>query len=307
MSAPHRPFLLRFTLALLGMLLLMAVGFAVLGWMVSRHQDWAVRAIGSERKARLWDWYLGFMANVLPGDQDGDGVCDGAELFLGSDPRNPMSNADMHASYPSQRTIIAYCGDRMTTRWVMRSYYVESVRWPTGFRAVVSADEPVLLPKGGGGSPTKGPLVVPMNARGEVEFDIMAEGAFRDVHVEFSNAANNKSLGWMPAMFPGWRTVPIPASIEGGPARSPHNHVRWKGDVGISYNNDLKWVAPDGWTGAYVIEAAREEGDGSWRPVATVKSTATTWSIFEKPWDVSFPRYYGPLKFRVMPVSPTPP
>ena len=305
MSAPPRPFLLRFTLALLGMLLLMAVVFAGLGWMVARDYGWVRDALGVGTADHLRHSYLVFMMNLMPGDMDGDGVCDGAELFLGTDPRNPTSYPPFIADCVSRPTIIAYCGERISTRWAQITIERGNGRWPRGFRAVVSSDEPVLLPKDGTELPTKGPLIVPVNERGEVEFDILAEHPFWQAHVDFGNAANNTSIGPVPARFPGWRTPPIPASINGGrPVAAIHRdaHTEW-----FTYKEGaLEWVAPADWMGDYVIEAAREEDAGSWLPVRAMKSINSQWNFGSDPWRF-FPGYTGPLKFRVVPVSPTPP
>ncbi len=112
MSAPHRPFLRRFTLALLGMLLLMAVVFAGLGWMVARKPANVISVIGLDKERRLWSWYLVFMANLLSGDRDGDLVCDGAELFCGTDPNSAVSCWPIRVSciFHSTNPTIAYCG-----------------------------------------------------------------------------------------------------------------------------------------------------------------------------------------------------
>ena len=302
MSAPSRPFLLRFTLALLGMLLLMAVVFAGLGWMVARDFSRLSGAIGGERALRLWHWYFAFTVNLLPGDRDGDGVCDGAELFLNSDPNNPKNDPGFEALCLAHPAITAYCGERLTTRWAekMRN---ESVRWPRGFRAVVSANQPVLLPKGGAGPPTKGPLIVPVNERGEVEFDILAERVFWNVHVDVRSAANHRYLGPVRAFFPGWRLPPLPTSIDAGPAYAAfRREVNWQKREGAAY--DMRWVFAD-WNGDYVLEAAHGVGDGGWQPVLAVESKLKDVWFSSGFWDF-FPGYRGPLKFRVVPVSATP-
>lgn len=222
MSAPHRPFFLRFTLAMLGTVLLMAVLFVGLGWVVWAHMDWVRKIVGQEKAFRLSDWYMARMMDVLPGDRDGDGACDGAEVFWNSDPQNPWNTPLFHPYCISRPSIIGYCGERLTTRW--GHDLINGLQpWPRGFRAVVTADEPVLLLKDAVGPPTKGPLVVTANARGEVEFDMLAESVFWDAHVEFDNSAG--SLGGRGfCRFPGWRT-PMPVSIKGGPPSEPLNLV----------------------------------------------------------------------------------
>ena len=304
MSAPHRPSLLRFTLALLGMLLLMALGFAGLGWMVARDFGRVSEVIGGKNARHLWHWYFAFMVNSMSGDRDGDGVCDGAELFLHSDPNNPQSDPGVEELCLGHPTITSYCGERLTTRWTQKMNN-ESVRWPRGFRAIVSANQPVLLPKGGTGPPTKGPLTVAVNERGEVEFDILAERIFSNAYVEFRNAATHRYFGVERAFFPGWRLPPLPASIDGGPAyaafRREHN---WQKRERAEY--DMGQVIRDGWNGDYVIEAARELGDGGWQPILAVESKLKDVWFSSGFWDF-FPGYTGPLKFRVVPVSATPP
>ena len=302
MSAPSRPFLLRFTLALLGMMLLMTVVFVGLGWMVVRQFEVMYRVLGEERENRLWDWYFGFMVNLMPGDRDGDGVCDGWELFDGTDPKNPMSFPAFGALCLSRPTIVAYCGERMSTRWVQGGYSDLNVRWPRGFTAVVSAEEPVLLPKGGAGPPTRGPLVVPVNERGELEFDFLAESGLPNVQIVFGNAAHNRDMMYSYAHFPGWRKPPIPASIDGG---SPVAAFKGGKDGAIA-EHPVGWVTPLGWSGGYIIEAALAEGNENWLPVGVAEPTETLWRFGNSRWEF-FPGYTGPLKFRVVPVIPTPP
>lgn len=301
MSAPPRPFLRRFTLALLGMLLLMAVVFTGLGWIVARDFRRVCGVIGVARGFRLSNFYLGIMATLMAGDRDADGVCDGVELLLGTDPRNSMSCPEFNFMWVSPDPKVAYCGERVAAR-CLQVTELGDVRWPRGFRALVSANEPILLPKDGAGPPTKGPLVVPVNESGEVKFDIMAESSFGDVRVEFGNAANNQGLKYEVARFPGWRAPPITASINGGPSVAVPLSLPIFDD-GL---RNIQWGAPVGWSSGYVIEAAREAGNGIWQPVHEVRPTETRWKFANDPWNY-FDDYTGPLKFRVVPVSPTPP
>lgn len=335
MSAPNRPFFLRFTLALLGMLVLMAVVFVGLGWIVVRRSGWIIPALGNERTGRLQDWYAVFLMKLLPDDRDRDGVCDGSELLCATDPRNPTDGFAVlrFVARPTAPTaIIAFCGERLPMRGVQwRS--VGEWPWPKGFKAVVSADQPVLLLKNGTGPPTKGPLVVPVNVRGEVEFDILAEAAFGDVSVTLSNPANGKTiLNPLSACFPGWRmpllsaspneselervaqhfkthgTQVRPAPPNGSqPYSDVLNHLIWRGD-----QDALKRVAPDNWLGTYIIEASPEQEAESWRPIYLVdpalvsRYPSSEWSFGNYP-STRLPGSTGPLKYRFVPASPTPP
>ncbi len=146
--------------------------------------------------------------------------------------------------------------------------------------------------------------MVPVNEHGEVEFDMLAESVFEAVYVDFGNAANDQNLGRDRACFPGWRTPPIPVSIDNGP---PDAAFRGgvKGESFKDFKHVMKWSAPADWSGNYVVEAARGEGDEEWQPAHVVESAKTEWDGFEI-WNV-FPFYTGPLKLRVVPASPTPP
>ncbi len=300
MSASPRPFHLRFTLALLGMVLFMVVGFAGLGWIVRWREDWVAKVVGGDGLSRLWCGYYYFLANAMPGDADGDGVCDGAELWEGTDPDNRKSHDNFNVGCLSQSPEIAFYGERLATRWVQVFGYAQ-IRWPRRFRAVVSADEPILLPKDGAGPPTKGPLLVDVNERGELEFDIMGEQAFQgSVAVRFDNAVTNESIGFASAHFYGWRTMPIPVSVDGGPPRADFP------DRGKEVRHYMKWEAPADWKGCYVVEVAREDGNGGWQPVWTVQAPATDSSFSYDPWSY-FTDYRGPVKLRVVPASVTPP
>ncbi len=328
MSAPPRPFLFRFTLAILGTLLLIAVVFAGLGWIVVRQSGWITPALGNERTLRLRDWYVIFMMKLLPVDRDGDGVCDGSELLDSTDPRNP-TDGFANVRYVSQPTVTAFCGERLTMRGV-QWHWVGEWPWPKGFKAAVSADEPVLLPKNGTGRPTKGPLVLPVNERGEVEFDVLAETAFGDVRVTLSNAANGKKIrDPLSACFPGWRMPLLPTSSnESDLQLSAQNFERHvvplspsvsqpyanvvKQLIGKGDEDALSRIAPFGWSGAYLIEAAPEQGATIWKPVYLVDSprgkrhAGSAWSSGTD-LGAHFPGYTGPLKFRFVPVSSTPP
>lgn len=335
MSAPSRPFLFRFTLAMLGTLLLMAVVFAGLGWIVVRRSGWLIPSCGNERTHQLSIWYEVFLMKMLPDDRDGDGVCDGLELIYATDPRNPTDGFAVlrFAERPTSPTaFVAFCGERLSLRGVQWNP-VGEWPWPKGFKAVVSADQPVLLPKKGTGPPTKGPLVVPVNGRGEVEFDILAEAAFGDVSVTLSNAANGKTiLNPLSACFPGWRMPLLSASpneselervaqhfkshgrqVRPAPPNGSQpyadvlNHLIWSRD-----QDALKRVASDNWKGTYIIEASPEQGAESWRPIYLVDPTLVSrypnaeWSFGNYP-STRFPGYTGPLKYRFAPASPTPP
>ncbi len=309
MSAPSRSFFRRLALALLGMMMLVAVVFVALGWVVARHWEEVAKVIGRERQIRLTNWYVHFIVGLLPDDGDGDGVCDGAELYFESDPRNPTSRPVFLRHRLTTRGHsageIVYCGVRLVGRLVQDIDGTE-VRWPKGFKAVVSASEPVLLLRDDAGSPTRGPVSLTANERGEVAFEIMAESAFESVSIVSETATDAIGLGQVFRQFPGWRTPPIPASINGGPARA--SFIPWtvaKGATDDEY--EVKWSAPTGLTGDYVVEAAREGTDELWVGVRVVKSPETKMRFGSMLWVQNFSDYTGPLKLRVVPLSATHP
>ena len=245
-------------------------------------------------------WVLPFHGERDAGRQGWDGVCDGAELWEGTDPNNRKSHDNFNVRCLSQSPEIAFCGERLATRWVQEFGYAR-IRWPRGFTAKVSADQPILLLMGGAGPPTKGPLIVSVNGHGELEFDILAERIFEEtVEVKIANAATNKRIASAGAHFYGWRTAPIPASVDGGPPRADFP------DHGKAVNHYMKWEAPAGWKGFYIIESAPEGGNGGWQPWWYARAPQTDSFIGYGPWSY-FPDYRGPVKLRVVPVSPTPP
>src|SRR5947199_4318 len=90
---PRHPFLLRLSVAAVAMLLLSLACYVGLGWAVWTDQIWLSALVGEDRFNRLHTTYGNVMATLLPGDQDRDGVCDGAELFLHTSPRNPRQHS----------------------------------------------------------------------------------------------------------------------------------------------------------------------------------------------------------------------
>ncbi len=189
-------------------------------------------------------------------------------------------------------------------RWVV-SIGRQNIRWPRGFKAVVSAAFPVLLTKDGSGPPTNGPLLMMVNQHGELEFDIFAESVLGAGYLDFGNAVDNQNIDRFRLCFPGWRMLPIPASVDGGAIDIElHGGVTW--EMCRGFEHDVKWSTPAGWTGAYVVEVSRGEGDGNWRPMRVVESGLTQWTFGTDLWN-NFSGYLGPLRFRVVPVSSTPP
>lgn len=291
----------------------MAVGFAGLGWMVARQPKIVERAVGQKRIARLWSFYLRFLANSMSGDRDGDGVGDGVELWQGTDPQNSMSHYPLEFASSPRLIVIAFCGEPLAVRWMEGVGGAYTVRWPRGFRVTVSANEAMLRPKNGTGRPTGGALMLSVNERGEVECEILAESMPEYLaSVMFRSAVTNEFVGSSAVQVAGWRTVPIPVSIEGA---KPEAGIREEVKVGLMPGGGylLKWDAPTGWMGGYVIEAASEEGVQSWIPLQAMPLPIpggpvpeTTYFISREDWRF-FPGYTGPLKFRVVPVSATPP
>lgn len=216
-----------------GFLVLFIVVFFSLSWAVTRHRDWLERAVGGRMTEHLWRVCRDLAQRALPGDSDGDDVCDGLELFYQTDPRNPLSHPDVSVEpdHPMvgdciwRKEVILFCGERTRVRWV-EIVEGQRVRF-TRKNVMLSADEPALLTAGGTGKPTKGPLQVAVSPDGSVEFDLGAEQPIDiSIRVTLTLAGSGAWTHELPWEVAGW---PLP-SVEAYVCRDIPSLNRYDGN-----------------------------------------------------------------------------
>lgn len=168
---------------------------------------------------RIWLVCRDLAQRALPGDHDGDDVCDGLELFYQTDPRNPNSHPEVSVQpdHPMvgdglHGEVILYCGERTHSRWVET---VEGQRVCfTRKTVMLSADKPVLLATGGTGKPVQGPLEIAVSHDGSVEFDLGAEQPIDYfVHITLTCAGTGAWDHDLPLQVAGWPQAPVEAWV----------------------------------------------------------------------------------------------
>lgn len=322
MFVPHR-FVLRFTFASLGILLLMAVVFVALGWAVGQTL-YVARAIGRERAARLEVWYAHAAEAMIPWDTDGDGIRDGLEIFVGSDARNPRRHPQI--GFYARPTLF-YCGERTPLR-CGRFGYPEQWLWPRGFAVTITATStlvdpndrnsavlfsnpgefgvPVLLAKGATGPATAGPLTVRVPRDGYLEFDILGGQIFDDVSLNFTNVRTGERFSQAILIsVVGWRGTPITPHLVKGSRRLEYPLISNKEEDRFAVDT-FAWAASQEPVRRYVVEAARDEPGAEWRVIDLMHGQMTKSELGDRR-DSDFPGYSGPLKFRIVPTRASPP
>jgi hypothetical protein len=244
-------------LATVGVLLLLLGLFMGVGWIAARRSAWLNSALGEKPAQRVVGWYVAFMADWMADDRDGDDICEGVNLFYGQ----TRFNTDVVCV--SHRVLLGYCGERLHTRWLQ---YADGVqfRWPRGFSVSIAASGgPMLLLKGEVGQPVDSLLDVPVNERGEVEFDILAERSTAGSLI--FHIGDQRPYGDQTVQFPGERSAEF------------------------------------AWTGNFMIEASRTGRGESWVPVGYASIANDAWT-YELPAAENISGHVGSLKFRFVPI-----
>lgn len=321
MSSAQRS-LLRFALALIGLLLSLFVVYAGIGWIVWAHPDWGLRWLSVERYNQLNNSYEHAMAAFFSADSDGDGASDGLEMYLRMDPRNPQEHPAYACRWPGTtlavdaRVIDSFLNrphyeiematvsewHRVTERleFVNRDY-----SFPKGFQVRVRACPHWLLALPGGKS-TEGNLLVPVGPNGTVTFGMIpteqaASQPGNEPSFKIETFLTHEHVGTVFAqcLWP----VPLPPqepeidevlskdrAADGTLGRFPGFRV---------YR--VRWPSVTTRSEAVLIEAANAESGASWSPVALLPSTESVCDfvdVREYPMPVVRPW----LRFRAVPV-----
>jgi len=296
--------------------------YSFLGWAVWSNQPWLHRILGHHR---FRDWYVAYArvaSALLLSDRDGDGFCDGLELFLHKDPRNASDHPpifmqledggisvgvswDTFAGGLSTRdALFARPGQRLPVHGFI---YIDGVVGLVPRHLQVQITPPsfaqVAQP---GGAPVTGPLRVNMAPDGSVAFDLLAapdvttteEGSPK--YLTASNAATGDNFAsfQIRRIFATGEPIPLstspaPVEPEGKDSLGP-----WWPAKSIPLQMPFIFAAKaNGET--YVIEAARNQPDAQWFPVGSYRWPPVIARQSLNP--NARNAYTGPLKFRVVP------
>jgi hypothetical protein len=325
---PPRRFVLRLTLALLGMALLRLVLYAGLGWAVWSDQIWLRALIGRKKFDHLQMGYAKAMAGLLPRDQDGDGVSDGIELFLRTGPQSPLSHPPLDIHW-ERGGFIAYDTASLNRGGSMDDFVfydlLPQTDVPLRLRGRVGIqDGPFSFPRGfqlrltppphgrlalPGGAPTEATLLVPIAADGSFAFDFhVRPSAPIDPLLHEEITVNNAGTG---ERFDG---IEVRYLRVGSPRLSPvavevipgavENQTRTS--HGVCRTIHLRWPSGNPSAQSLLLEAARDEADAEWFAIHLYPLTTTSCSVSLLLDDSGYP-YTGPLKFRVVPIGPVAP
>jgi hypothetical protein len=284
-------------------LFLSFIAWLGVGWAVTRQHDFCFRWLGWNTTTRLSDWYRTAALHLLPGDADGDGVPDGAELYWGSNPRNSNDHPGLDAALTDRYYDILFCGQRKNLRWRVNALS-ETVPVAHGFRLRFTADEPVLLREASvGDDPIAGPITVTVDQWGAFDIDVRADVPDREQRIQIDNARTGEKVREMCITVVGYPMPSLRPRVlpPNGPNSPPELLHDFAPDRQI-----LRWKAPDYPVDGYVAEAARAEPGAPWKafrwcgPETTeCRATHTAASLFGQP--------DGPLKWRIVPYRNTKP
>ena len=269
---PDQRFLLRFGLALLGMLALVLFVFVGLGWVVSRQPSWLLRVMDDNNRNLLWTWYAQASDGLAPWDSDGDGFSDGLELFMGSDPHNPKNSPpfqtfDVSCTHIDQRA--SFIGEWQHI--ILRAKVgVTDFRVVPGTLLEISSPPRIMHFRQHAGDPAVATLPIRIGADGILEFDFTFDAAI-DLASRISaplvatDPRNGKAFDpvtWG-AVIAGWRGTAIPATFcdKSGTPITPRNDSKR-----YSYPDDIYVKPPLSAEQACGYELEGHHKNPSWRP-----------------------------------------
>ena len=311
---------LGWVVGLLVFCLLLFLGF---GWLVSKQPPWLESLVGRERFYRWYQTYAKTAATFLPGDRDGDGVCDGLELFLGTDPGNPLS-------CPAMVLAPGHCGLQISTysdpkrTWgdeilgyllqagerrevhdrIVVSGAADVFAFPPGFRLRLTPPPGVSLAAAGGSFVT-GPIIVPVASDGSIDFEIeastkSANGKGSLGNLSMVNAATGAILFSTPIRLIRAEQDAVVASVEEVHQDDPLYARSGVGEPEKMRALRLQWAAPGG-SHSVLIEVARDVPDAKWYQVCVDSPRATSRFLPQRRVADRLNGYTGPLKFRIVP------
>jgi hypothetical protein len=326
-----RSFFRKLGIAALVMVLFCLAGYIALGWAVWARLRWVERLLGEEKSQRLWHAYDTAMATLFPGDSDGDGVCDGREIFWHSDPRDPMKHPVMYGRWSSdgfsgdvrellgdgaipfqsfERTLWVSSNEPLRARGYVMADYYEKFDFPAGFYLRLTPPAGYLLAAPGGKLAATA-LVVPVAHDGSIAFDLQASADVANVPnvpamLQINNAATGESLMGELRVAHRWDDPSIAPTVtiqRDDPVRpiDATYHLEW-------HSGSTAEVS--------LIEAARDQAGAPWQQIGYVRFPEASCTFHQYRNDPTQPRstlrglpltYSGPLKFRIIPLRFAPP
>ncbi len=326
------PLLLRFLLAALTAIFICLLGFVGLGWAVWKRHPWLLTILGDERLLKLRPVYLKTAAALWPNDRDGDGFCDGLELFLEYDPRNPLDHPqfdlrcerdriDAHGigksttGFSAHNTLLLQPGEKITVR-IRINIDSDFQGFATGFALQISPSSHLLLAAPSGPLSTNA-LLLPCPKERILVFDLAiapgtapSPGARPAVlddmtippveeEVRITNPVTGELLGTL-SVWCVWKLPPVVPKLDfillqaalAMPGQTDQRYIQ------------LNWPALTTPADALVIEAARDPASTEWFPLHISPPHATEAGMCQFIGDGS---YFGLLKFRVVPIRYFPP
>ena len=315
---------LTWAVGLLLVCLLLYVGF---GWLVSRKQPWLERLAGRERFYRWYQSYAKTAATLLPGDRDGDGVCDGLELFLGTDPGNASSCPRMylildHGGFeifpraemkelPLPNELVSFDGSllrpgerREVHSQIIIGGAVDVATFPSSFRLRLTPPAGIALATVGGPFVT-GPLVVPVARDGSIDFEIQASTESRSGkrypgNISMANAATGTILFSTPIQIGGTEGA-LAATVDEVRKENPlYAQFSFREPEKMRFLR-LQWTTISPGTPWILVEAARDTPDAKWYPIYLCSGRQTSCLLAQRRVANRFNDYTGPLRFRIVP------
>lgn len=270
---PDRRFLLRFGLAMLGMLALGLFVFIGIGWVVSRQPSWLLRVMDDNKRNLLWTWYAQASDGLAPWDSDGDGFGDGLELFYGTDSRNPYNSPpfDVAPVYIGQRAV--FVGEWQHI--ILRAKVGDAdFRVVPGTLLEISSDPPIMQFHQHADDRAVATLPIRTGADGILEFDFTVDAAIDPAarpwqfgRVLVINPRNgNAFYPWSKDSgipVAGWRgpAVPVTFCDKSGTPITPRNDSKR-----YSYPDDIFVKPPLSAEQACGYELEGHHKNQGWRP-----------------------------------------
>lgn len=319
----RHPLKVRILFATIGGILCPFLVYIVLGWAVWSDQPWLHRALGHSGFWRLHTAYARAAAALLPSDRDGDGVCDGLELFFHTDPRNALDHPSIFLRLEHGGIDASVSGDTfaggLSTRDVL---FTRPGQRLAVHGYICAGDVAGLVPRHfqvqitppsfataapPGGVPAAGPLTVNVAADGAVTFDLLAapdvttteEGSPK--YLTITNAATSENLSSLQVRRIFAAGEPIPLSTSPVPVQ-PHvdDGLGFWLPPAKSVQLQMPFVfAPQVRGETYVVEAARDQPGAEWFPIGSYRWPPVVARQSLNP--NARNAYTGPLKFRVVP------
>jgi len=278
--------------------------------------------ISQERCNRLYESYERAMVAAFPGDQDGDGACDGLEMYLGYNPRNAEEHPTLHFTPPVSKLAIDMRYLDRPGSAPLRTHFLDAGRrhqisgrvellqrpYPlaAGFQLRVKAGAywRLALP---GKTLAARDLIVPVARDGTIVFDVqpanqanMGDGWEMEINVGLP-ATRGDVFGIEACRY--WSMPPLRPVVE---SLAPVE--RFNDDTNSEVLRfrvyRLRWDAVPASAEEVLVEASMPGGEPRWAAVGTYPQGTTTCDLAEIVYPIVHPLPPGapPLEFRVTPI-----